>query len=55
MKYKLLPRGNSIAISNTQIKDTEALHGPPDRESNFGKDKATRKTQTTNKKTKTGK
>ena len=36
-------------------KDTEALHGPLDRESNFGKDKATRKTQTTNKKTKTPK
>ena len=36
-------------------KDTEAFHGPPDRESNFGKDKATRKTQTTIKKTETPK
>ena len=36
-------------------KDTEGLHGPPDRESNFDKDKATRKTQTANKKTKTPK
>ena len=34
-------------------KDTEALHGPPDKESNFGKDKATKKTQTTNKLKKT--
>lgn len=36
-------------------KDAEALHEPPDRKSNFGKDKATRKTQITNKKTKTPK
>ena len=36
-------------------KDTEAFHGPPDRESNLGKDKASRKTQTTNKKTKSPK
>ena len=34
-------------------KDTEALHGPLDKESNFGKDKATKKTQTTNKLEKT--
>ena len=42
-----LPRGNSAAISNTQRTQKFSMDHAPDRESNFGKDKATRKTQTT--------